>query len=70
MASLQNDEEAIRQLVPTWMEANKTNDLLEVLSLMAESAHQKLLTDNNENATEELGSPQSYALAVGGRFCI
>ena len=36
MASLQNDEEAIRQLVRTWMAASKAGDLSKVLSLMAD----------------------------------
>ena len=36
MASLQNDEEAIRQLVQTWMAASKAGDLSKILSLMAD----------------------------------
>jgi uncharacterized protein (TIGR02246 family) len=36
MASLQSDEEAIRQLVDTWMAASKVGDLSTVLSLMAD----------------------------------
>ena len=36
MASLQNDEEAIRQLERTWMAASKAGDLSKVLSLMAD----------------------------------
>jgi uncharacterized protein (TIGR02246 family) len=36
MDSLQSDEEAIRQLVETWMAASKAGDLSTVLSLMAD----------------------------------
>jgi uncharacterized protein (TIGR02246 family) len=36
MISLQSDEEAIRQLVETWMAASKAGDLSTVLSLMAD----------------------------------
>jgi len=36
MASVQSDEEAIRQLVQSWMAATKAGDLSKVLSLMAD----------------------------------
>jgi len=36
MASLQSDEEAIRQLVETWMAASKARNLSTVLSFMAD----------------------------------
>ena len=36
MASLQNDEEAIRQLAETWIAASKAGDLSTILSLMAD----------------------------------
>src|SRR6516165_4814931 len=36
MASVRSDEEAIRQLVQSWMAATKAGDLSKVLSLMAD----------------------------------